>query len=430
MPMMIRRRPVIGATLAVFIIILLLTPFLVRQLLSEGQRAADYFQALERSLERRVEIRRVFILVQDAELGQRRFLLTGREEALSPYDQAQYELSDKLKALEAGLARTSLEPVARRLAHEVSRRLEQLEQEILLYRRDGSAAASEAISKTLDKAYIDQARAIVDQMLAIENKEITDLAAEVRAQTAATHDIMLVLFATIGVAVFGAGAGGLVHIAQRHRAERDLQQARENAEAARREADLANRAKSEFLASMSHEIRTPLHAVIGSTELLLAKADLNPEQRGYAEDIQVSGSALLSLVNDVLDLAKIEAGQFDVNPEPFDLTTMVDNAVSMISTTAKRKALGVSIAMDGSLPPVLFGDEGRLRQVLVNLLSNAVKFTDCGEVRLRVEHRGASEAGETLRFEVTDTGPGIPENSRDHLFKRFSQVGSSARAHL
>lgn len=418
---------VIGATLAVFAGIILLTPLLVRQILSEGWRASDYFLKLEVSLERRAEIRHVLSLLQDAEIGQRGFLLTGGEPFLDSYHQVREELLRRLRALQARVAGTSLESAAERLAGVVPRKLDELERAVTRYRRGGAAAASEAIADGHDKQYMDEIRGIVDQMLAAENKSIATFSAELRGQTKAARDTLLILYGTIVVAVLGAGAGGLIHIAQRYRAERELKQAREVALRAQREAEQASRAKSDFLAAMSHEIRTPLHAVIGSTELLLAADELSAEQRDYVEHIQVSGAALLNVVNDVLDMAKIEAGEIEIDPEPFALESLIDNSVSIVRGTAAKKGLKIAVALDHTSPVFLLGDEARLRQVLLNLLGNAVKFTARGEVILRVEHRGATGSGEILRFAVSDTGPGIAEEKQDRLFRRFSQIGRPGR---
>src|ERR1700730_4313197 len=139
----------------------------------------------------------------------------------------------------------------------------------------------------------------------------------------------------------------------------------------------------------------------------------------------MSGTALINLVTDVLDLAKIEAGEVEMTPEPFSFETLIDSAVSIVRTTAQTKDLKLSVLLDHSLPPTLLGNEPRLRQVLLNLLGNAVKFTDQGQITLRVEHRGSTEAGEALRFSVTDTGPGIPKSKYERLFRRFSQISRS-----
>src|SRR5207244_456304 len=143
------------------------------------------------------------------------------------------------------------------------------------------------------------------------------------------------LFAGVILTILVAGAAGLVYFVHRRRTERDLMDAWQTAEAAQQVAEQASRAKTEFLTTMSHEIRTPLHSVIGSAEILLEDDGLNLEQREYLERIQVSGTALLNLVNDVLDLAKIEAGEVEISPEAFPLETLIDHSVSIVRTTAQ-----------------------------------------------------------------------------------------------
>ncbi len=208
--------------------------------------------------------------------------------------------------------------------------------------------------------------------------------------------------------------------------ERKLKNARDIAEEALRGAKLANRAKTDFLASMSHEIRTPLHGIIGYTERLLDE-NLSPQQARYAELIQVAGSALLTVANDILDLSSIEADQVQLQHEPFSLRPLVYNTVSLVSSGAGKKGVPINVIMDTDVPDLLIGDEARLRQILLNLLNNAVKFTREGHITTRVEYKGASPAGELIRMSVIDTGIGIAPEKRDRLFKRFSQVDASIR---
>ncbi len=206
--------------------------------------------------------------------------------------------------------------------------------------------------------------------------------------------------------------------------EHELMGAKDIAEKALGEARLANNAKTDFLATMSHEIRTPLNGIIGYTERLL-DGTLETQQRRYAELIQISASALLTVANDVLDFSSIEAEQVVLQQEPFSLIALVDNTVSIVSSGAERKGVPLRTEWDAGIPNILIGDETRLRQVLLNLLNNAVKFTREGHITARAQYKGPSPQGEIIRVSVIDTGIGIAPEKRDRLFKRFSQVDRS-----
>ncbi|MFC6048526.1 ATP-binding protein, partial [Methylobacterium hispanicum] len=208
-------------------------------------------------------------------------------------------------------------------------------------------------------------------------------------------------------------------------AEIALSEAKAVAEAARAEAERANRAKTDFLASMSHEIRTPLNAVIGFTDLMLASGRLDPGNRRQAELVRSSGNALLTVVNDILDFSKVEAGAIELVEASFPLLALIDNCVSIVRGPADAKGLELRLRMDPALPRWLKGDENRLRQVLFNLLNNAVKFTAAGSVTLDVAPEEGSSGADRLRFRVIDTGIGIPKDRQNRLFQRFSQVDDS-----
>jgi two-component system, sensor histidine kinase and response regulator len=203
-----------------------------------------------------------------------------------------------------------------------------------------------------------------------------------------------------------------------------LRRSQETSLRAKEQAESASRAKSEFLANMSHEVRTPMTGVLGMTGLLL-DTPLSEEQREYVRIIQSSGEALLTIISDILDFSRIEAGRLTIDPIPFDLQNMVDEVVALVADKAGTKGIELIARHAPGLPQRVVADAGRIRQVMLNLVGNALKFTDRGHVLVSMERIDEGGPLARIRFSVEDTGIGIEANKLDAVFEKFTQADGS-----
>src|SRR6516162_7334114 len=281
----------------------------------------------------------------------------------------------------------------------------------------------EMLQKTVrDITHPDDLAASIDALTALWQGESHTLGLEKRYVRKDGSLVWAEQFASLQRDVAGKPAYDIAivnDISERKRLEEELRRAKESAEA-------ANRAKDEFLANVSHEIRTPMNAIIGMTDLALDTL-LTEDQRQYLTTVKSAADALLGIINDVLDFAKIEAGRLELDPTDFSLSSMLGATLRALAVRAHKKGLELVCQQRPGVPDALIGDAGRLRQVLLNLVGNAIKFTERGEIVVLVENAAepAPEGEVLLRFAVTDTGIGIPPDKQAKIFRAFEQEDTS-----
>jgi signal transduction histidine kinase/DNA-binding response OmpR family regulator len=355
--------------------------------------------------------------LEKAENTQRGYLLTKESGYLDLFAAAVNEEKNDLQKLKA-LVADNPQQTARITSFEalIQTKIEKLENGIKTLDEQGFAAAQAMVRASQGNGIMDKLRQAVLQMSDTENEllAIRTGKTEISDRNATLLFLLLAALTLILLALVFLVTKRELHA--RREAEAATSKARD---AALQSAKL----KAEFLATMSHEIRTPMNGIIGMSHLLL-DTPLSREQRDFANTINQSADALLTIINDILDFSKIEAGKLDFEIMDFDLASTVGSAVDLLAPLAQDKEIELGIVMGKNVPRLLRGDAGRLRQVLTNLLSNAVKFTSKGEVVVTVETVPATD-GTTLRFSVSDTGIGISREVLDTLFQPFTQADNS-----
>jgi signal transduction histidine kinase/CheY-like chemotaxis protein len=352
----------------------------------------------------------------DMETGERGYVITGNKDFLGPFNQAENTLPAQFNDL---INLIHDDPPMLQLVTQLqadSQASLSWQHAVINARAQSFDQAAKMVGTGNLKKMMDQMRAETDQLDQIYLSRITSIRQDVGNRLTRANLTSLV------AGIFGIGAGLLAlwlsYVAVRHQErERELTEAKLQAEH-------SNQEKTVFLANMSHEIRTPMNAILGFSELL--QNDLRePKHRQYLQSIRASAGSLLLLINDILDMSKIEAGVMELRPEPTDLREICDFLHTLFSEPAAKKGLKLQCHVAENFPHAVLIDRIRLRQILVNLVGNAVKFTDKGGIEVRVTwEKQATSSQVTLVIEIQDTGVGIPKDKLETIFKPFVQAGA------
>ena len=344
------------------------------------------------------------------ETGQRGYLLTGNDSYLEPYREGQAALEPLSEALTEALSGDP-EQAARLVAVAglAGHKLNEMSRTLSLRREGRIDDALEVVTQDRGRRLMVELMSELDMLIATERNKAEALRAQ---RLAAANNVTYAVLATIAVLLAIWGISTFLGW-----------RAMRSAEASRREAEMANRSKTSFLAMMSHELRTPMNGVLGMAHLL-AQSDLTPQQAERVDIIQKSGEGLMVVLNDILDMSKIEADKLSLESTPFDAVEVVRQVMALCSPSAEAKDLFLDLRTGGHETLVMAGDPNRMRQVVANLVSNAVKFTDQGGVYVRMDCERRGDA-QHLTLTVSDTGPGIARDIQARLFEPFSQADST-----
>lgn len=373
------------------------------------------FAAVDRTRIVMIQLQNCLAAMTDLENGQRGYLLTGKKEYLDSYETAIGVVDGHLARL-ASLAKDNPRQQARvnMIGEAAILKKNELAESIAARKEKGPEAAAQLVDTADGRQLMDHFRETVREM---QQEEMAVLEKRQQLLIQSFKDTNTVVVTT-GVVAITAGVVGTMLLAL-FLMGRERQ---EHLQFEKEKAVQSDKAKTDFLAMMSHEIRTPMNAILGFGELLHDVVD-KPQEKHFAKAIVTSGTSLLSLINDILDLSKIEAEKMELHPETVDMKRFTDNLETLFSFRAHEKGLDYSVQLDPAVPPFLFFDALRLRQVLVNLIGNAVKFTRQGGVEVRVKTGSSPIPDEVmLEIEVIDTGIGISGDKVTEIFRPFYQV--------
>lgn len=387
-----------------------------------AQRFLDSDQWKTHSADVRHVINELQVYSERAETGQRGFLLTGQERFLEPYIEAKNQVVSRIAHLESLVDDNSVQEAhAHQVGILIRKRLEHLEFGINQARGGKAAEAIKDLRTGTGKAEIDAIRRVLKDMLAEEERLLES------RTIVADQDFKRASLVVVGGLFFSFLVLGAVLVLLRAEVKRRslIQRSLEIAE---RKAIEASDMKSMFLANMSHELRTPLNGIIGMAKLL-SDTKLDEEQGDFVETIRDSSVFLFSLINQILDISKIESGKLQLEEVHFELRSLLQSTRAMVLSVADAKGIKITVAIADDVPDHFLGDPLRLRQILLNLINNAVKFSNEGEIAVRVVKSAQQDASKTsclrLSLSVRDQGIGFDQDTRSKLFKAFAQGDES-----